>query len=210
VLGKPYFNSFAISLAILATIVLKADRGILKEAKFHQSEGKSMTELLKLAQSVMKEERWHEAITLLKENPSVVEKHWELLWNLGWCYFKLKRMDDARKFLTKAMQLAPKNHICKFGLGQVYLKKKQYKKAERILSEALQIKESHTARISLALAYLAQGKIGEAENTHLENIKLRPKKSERYEAYADFLSDVGREGEAEKMYRRARELQRIN
>jgi Tfp pilus assembly protein PilF len=140
----------------------------------------------------------------------MVEKHWELLWNLGWCNFKLERMDEARKHLRKATRLAPENRACKYGLGQVYLKQKQYKKAESMLREALQIKESHSARIGLALAYLAQGKVEEAEKTHLDGIKLKPRKSERYESYAAFLSDVGREAEAEKMSRKARELLRIN
>jgi tetratricopeptide (TPR) repeat protein len=167
-------------------------------------------DLLRLVQSVMKEERWREAIRLLTENSAVVEKHWELLWNLGWCHFKLHQMEDAGKCLTKAVQLAPENFACKYGLGQVYLKTKQFKKAELILSEALLIRESDIARTSLALAYLAQGKIEDAEKAHLENIKLGPRKSARYESYAAFLSDVGREGEAEKMLRKAKDLQSIN
>jgi uncharacterized protein HemY len=108
-------------------------------------------------------------------------------------------MDEARKHLAGAVQLAPENHACKYGLGQVYLKKKQYQKAETILSEALQLKETHATRSSLAFAYLAQGRIEEAEKTHLDGIKLKPKKSARYESYAAFLSDVGREAEAERM-----------
>jgi tetratricopeptide (TPR) repeat protein len=169
-----------------------------------------MNDLLKLVQSVMKEEEWQEAIRLLKKNSQLVEKHWELLWNLGWCHFKLDRFTEAQKFLEKAAQLAPQNPICKYGLGQVYLKKKQYKKAESILSEALEIKEFHAARIGLAFAYLSQGKIAEAEKTHLDGIKLRPRISARYESYAAFLSDVGREAEALKMNRKAEELRRIH
>jgi len=158
----------------------------------------------------MKEERWRDAIKLLKNNRALVERHWELLWNLGWCYFKLERLGDARKFLTKAAKLAPESHNCRFGLGAVYLEMKQFSKAERILSEALQIRESHIYRLLLAFAYLAQGKIEQAESTHLTNTKLRPKRSEAYEAYADFLSDVGREGDAEEMYRKAKELRTLN
>jgi Tfp pilus assembly protein PilF len=119
-------------------------------------------------------------------------------------------MDDAGKYLKRAANLAPTNHSCKFALGSVYLEKKQYKKAESLLLEALQIKESYVARISLALAYLEQGKVNEAENTHLDGIRLRPKQSKRYEAYGDFLSDVGREDEAERMNQKAQELKRIN
>jgi hypothetical protein len=60
-----------------------------------------MMELLKLSPSVMKEERWRGAIELLKENSFVVEGHWELLWNLGWC-FKLSRMNEAPKISDKS------------------------------------------------------------------------------------------------------------
>jgi Flp pilus assembly protein TadD len=167
-------------------------------------------ELLKLAQRLMKERRWQEVVMRLKEYPALLEKDWELLWNLGWSCFQLERMDDAGKYLKRAADLAPEDHSCKFALGSVYLRKKQYKKAELLLLEALQIKESYVARLSLAFAYLEQGKIKEAENTHLDGIRLRPKQSKRYEAYADFLSDVGREDDAERITRKAQGLKRIN
>jgi len=94
--------------------------------------------------------------------------------------------------------------------SNVYLETEQYKKAERVFSEALQIKASHIVRLGLARAYLEQGKLEEAERTRLANIKNRPKKSERYEAYADLLSDVGRDVDAEAMYQKARELRHVN
>jgi hypothetical protein len=80
-----------------------------------------MKQLLKLVHSVMKEERWTDAIGVLNENSSVVERHWELLWNLGWCYFKLDQMDRAGKHLKGALRLAPENPVCKYGLSQLYL-----------------------------------------------------------------------------------------
>jgi Tfp pilus assembly protein PilF len=92
------------------------------------------------------------------------------------------------------------------GLGNVYLKKQHFKKAEVVLVESLRIKESHLTRIALALAYLSQGKVVEAENVHLEGIRLKPKSGERYESYAAFLSDVGREMEAQTMNQKARML----
>lgn len=168
--------------------------------------------LLAAAQGLMKKELWGEAITLMKASDSLVELHWELLWNLGWCHFKLERLDQAERYMVKAARCAPqnRNHTCEFGLGMVYVGKKQYKKAERALSNALKLKESYVARLGLALAYLKRRKIREAENIHLEGIKRRPKSCERYEAYADFLSDVGRETESEKMKRKAKELRRLN
>jgi uncharacterized protein HemY len=62
----------------------------------------------------------------------------------------------------------------KWGLGNVYLKRKHLKKAEVVLTESLRIKELHLTRIALALAYLSQGKVAEAENVHLEGIRLKP------------------------------------
>src|SRR5258708_20628720 len=125
-----------------------------------------MNDLLKLAQSVMKEERWSEAIKLLKEKSSLVEKHWELLWNLGWCYFKLGRMDEARKYLTKATRLSPENPVCKWALGNVYLKQKQYKKAKALLIESLPTKETHSAPTSLSLPLPSQETIQDSEKTY--------------------------------------------
>jgi Tfp pilus assembly protein PilF len=78
------------------------------------------------------------------------------------------------------------------------------------LYESLQVKKWHAARIGLALAYLAQGRIEEAEQTHLDGIKLKPKRSERYQSYAAFLSDVGRDAEAQDTNRKAEELRNLN
>jgi hypothetical protein len=52
-------------------------------------------------------------------------------------------------------------------------------------------------------------RIGEAEKTHPDGIKLKARKSERYESHAAFLSAVDHEVEAEKMNRKAKTFQRI-
>ena len=173
-------------------------------------ETKKMKELKRLTESLMKKDQWLEAIVIFKQNSSMVEKYWQLSWDFGWCYFRLERFNQAQRILTKAVRNFPKNFYCKYALGQVYLKKENYLKAESILLEALRVKESHVARIGLALAYLAQGRVQEAENEHLKNIRLKPKKSARYESYAAFLFDVGRDAEARKMEEKVAELRRIN
>ncbi len=110
----------------------------------------------------------------------------------------------------KARRFVPENHHCNFLFGYVYLKQKQYNKAESLLIESLRARESDSARNALAWAYIEQGKIQKAEKTHLDGIKLRPKKSEVYESYAAFLSYVGREVEADEMNQKAKDLQRVN
>jgi tetratricopeptide (TPR) repeat protein len=167
-------------------------------------------EIWELVHPVMNMERWLEAIKLLKNDFSVVHNDWKLSWNLAWCYFKLARLDEARTHMIRATKLAPANASCRLGLGAIYLERKQFKKAETNCTESLRLKDSYIARITLALAYMKQGKLTEAENVHLEGIKLKPKSTQRYEAYADFLSDAGREEEAQKMYEKAKKLRQQN
>lgn len=170
----------------------------------------SAEQLYKRALAEMKSDQWLAAIALLKRKLAVVQNDWRFSWNLGWCYFKLDKFDDARKQMIRAARLAPENPTCKWGLGTVYLKTKHFKKAEIVLTESLRIKESHLTRIALAMAYLSQGKVEQADNVHLEGIRLKPKNSERYESYAAFLSDIGRETEAQRMNKKVEKLRHIS
>jgi len=174
------------------------------------AEDKRAGEVYKQATLLMKKERWQETITLLKHESHVCQTDWRSSWNLGWCYFKLDRLDQAGKHLRQAVKLAPRNPTCMWALGSVYLRRKQFKKAEALLAESLTIKEFHLTRIALALAYLSQGKISNAEEVHLGGIKLKPLNSEPYESYADSLFDVGREAESKEMKQKAREMQLVN
>jgi len=116
------------------------------------------------ANSAMAQDRWQDAIKLLKRDAAIVRKNWRLSWTLGWCYFQLNRQEDARRYLIRATDLAPENPVCLFALGNVYLQKKQFKKAEATFAKS----------------------------------------------YAAFLSDAGREAEAQKMNDKAAELRRRN
>lgn len=155
--------------------------------------------------ALMKKDRLLEAISLLKNEHSAVEQNWRLCWNLGWCYFRLDRFLQAQKVFARALELSAGNSVCGWGLGLAYLKRKDFRKAEQHLVESLRIKDFYPARIALASAYLSQGKVAEAENTHLAGIE-RKHEGRRYESYAAFLEDVGREKEAEEMNLKAKSL----
>jgi len=141
----------------------------------------------------------------LNQESSEAWKYMRLSWDLGWCYFHLRRYSDAREHLLRANELAPDNATCKWALGLVYLKQREFAK-----EESLRKKDLDHAHGSRALAYLCQRKIAEAEATHLEGITLRPNSSKRYEQYAASLSDVGRYPEAERMNQRAKQWASIN
>ncbi len=164
------------------------------------------TTLHKQAAAMMNADRWSEAIALLEDNISVVEKHWRLSWELAWCYFKLDRLGPAERHMIRASKLGSYNAICRTGLAAIYLKSGNPKKAETNCAKALRIRESYFNRLQLALAYMKQGKLTQAEDVHLESIKLKPRDDKRYKAYGDFLSDIGRKELAESMYRNARKL----
>ena len=167
-------------------------------------------QLYKRALSEMRKGRWRSAIKIIKLRPDVVEEDWRFSLNLGWCYLSLHKFDTARKHMLQATRMKPENPICKVGLGAVYLKRKQFKKAEVVFTESLRIKELLVTRACLALAYLSQGKVAEAERIYLEGIRLKPKSSRIYTGYAAFLSDVGRKTESQRMEEKARKLQRVN
>lgn len=169
----------------------------------------SSIKLLRRVVPVMRRTRWLSAIKILKANSTLVKDDWELSWNLAWCYLNVGQLDLALTNMLWAAKLAPRRFGPSFGLGRVYLKRKQYKKAETKYVESLRIRDSYVARLGLALAYMKQGKVTKAESVHLEGIKLEPKDIRRNEAYADFLSDVGREEEAQVMYRKAIKLRRM-
>ncbi len=162
------------------------------------SETNQAFELNKRAESMMAAEHWRDAIRLLKNEVPVVERDRRYLADIGWCYFKLERLDEARKHLIRATKLAPENAVCLWALGSVYLHRKQYKKAEINLVESLRLKDAYVLAYLWHWLTLNKKKLAEAEKVHLEGIKLKPEESQRHNAYADFLSDIGREDEAQK------------
>lgn len=161
------------------------------------------------AESAMKENRYKDAITLFRNTSSTPVGDWRTMWNLGWCHYNLQQFRKAGTWFDLADSAASGNAICKWARGLVLIEKKKYKKAEQVLVESLRLKERFHTRIALALAYLGQGKVEEAERTHLEGIRLGTRLSERYESYAAFLSDVGRDAESERINRKVRELRAV-
>ena len=70
-----------------------------------ENESKQLNEQ---AQELMQEELWVDAIKLIESQPSLLERHAELSWNLGWAYFKLENWKAAQVHLSRACGLNPK------------------------------------------------------------------------------------------------------
>jgi tetratricopeptide (TPR) repeat protein len=157
----------------------------------------------------MKKSRYLDATKLLRGEFRKIKGDWRALWDLGWCYYNLKRFAEAGRYFNLADGVSSGNAICRWARGLVYIKKQEYEKAEIVLSDSLRLRERFHTRIALALTYLALGKVELAEKTHLDGIRMGTRLTERYESYAAFLSDVGREAEAKKIEQKVRERQRI-
>jgi tetratricopeptide (TPR) repeat protein len=169
----------------------------------------SLAQLHKRATGLMKKGRYLDAIELFRNQSLYIKEDWRALWDLGWCYYKLEKFGEAGKYFDRADAISSRNATCKWARGLIYIKKRKYKKAEEVLLESLRLKERFHTRIALALAYLSQDKVELAEKTHLDGIKIGTRLTERYESYAAFLSDVGREAEADTMNRKVQERQSI-
>ena len=162
--------------------------------------------LIDLVTSLMKDESWGEAITMLESRPDLVEKHIDLSWNLGWAFFKIGELEKAIKYLSQSVRLGPNKAVTHWALANVLTEKGEFSEAETEFITSLSLKETDSARIGLAFVYLSQGSVEKAERTHLEGIRLVPVSRERVEAYADFLSDIGREEESKQQYDKVKQL----
>lgn len=153
----------------------------------------------------MKAEHWQAALQVIEEvdEPS---RSWRLNWSHGWCLFKLAQCDRALNSLRRAVLQNARSPTCQFGLGAVLLEQGKLDEAARHLETSLGLKDSTITRLCLALTYVQQERLSDAERIHLEGIERRPRNHHRVEAYADFLSDCGRDAEAEAQYQKARRM----
>ncbi len=156
------------------------------------------------AQALMQEERWTDAINLIESQPSLFEKDAELSWNLGWAYFKLEDLKSAQAHLSRARDLDRKRAASWWALAVAQMEDGVLDIAERNVKEALRIRDSSLFRQTLALILMQRGKISEAEQVHLRGLELAPESPGRWETYACFLDDLGRQNEAEVAYKKAR------
>lgn len=150
----------------------------------------------------MTRESWQAAIRAV-EQVSPGERTPGLNWDHGWALYKLGRFRQARVSLSRAVAQQPQSASFHWSLGVVLQELNKPREAEAQLLASLAIRDSSLGRLTLALLYMEQKRWEEAEAVHLEGLSKAPDDRERVEAYGDFLSDCGREAEAQEQYGRA-------
>jgi Tfp pilus assembly protein PilF len=155
---------------------------------------------------LMRSHRWQQAIELLNANGDSFATDYELSWNLGWAYFQSERFSEAVAPLENALRLQPERAASHWALAATYLTLDRLDRAVDYSKAALKLRDVTIARQILALAYMQLGDTSAAEAVHKEGLDLQPTSPQRWQAYADFLSDLHRDEEADHAYRKAKEL----
>ena len=110
----------------------------------------------------------------------------------------------AQEHLSRATTLDPSMAASWWALGAAQMEDGILDEAERNVKWALRLRDSSHFRRTLALILMKRGKLGEAEQVHLQGLELKPESHERWESYACFLEDLRRQSEAEVAYQKAR------
>ena len=97
-------------------------------------------------------------------------------YELGVLQKENNNLDDAIKFLKKAIELNPKHSMALYELGVIYEKQKNYDEAINHYTELLKIKKNSEAFQSLGVCYLKKGMLKEAKNNLVKALLLNPKK----------------------------------
>jgi tetratricopeptide (TPR) repeat protein len=155
--------------------------------------------------ALMGEEQWEAAIELIERLPEAARDK-NLNWNHGWALFKLGRLEPAAASLCRCVLQDPAHAASHWALGVILSERDDLESAEKHFLTALGLKDSGLTRLTLALVYMKQGRLTDAERIHIEGLERKPNNRFRVEAYADFLSDCGREAEAQAQYARAQSL----
>lgn len=169
--------------------------------------GSANTATIERLNQAMQEERWNDAIAIADGAIPEAPENQTLLWSAGWARFKLGLMKEAIEYLVRAVDTEPTSASACWSVGAVCSEAGDTDAAELWLLRALALRDTSLGRLSLALNYQRQGLTEMAEVVHKEGLRRAPGSRERLEAFADFLSDMGREMEAEEQRAKAKELE---
>ncbi len=157
-------------------------------------------------EALMDIEAYDEVVTRLNEKPELDQADFKLHWSLGWSYYKLRQFEEAAQWLRRAVEIEPYRFAGHFALGVTLEELGELQEAEACLRQSLRLKDSGVARQALAVVLMEKGAFAAAERVHLDGLEVKPDSAERWEGYADFLSDTGRDVEAENARQRAESL----
>lgn len=116
---------------------------------------------------------WRNGITLWEKTIRRVPDCVRAQNNLGVCYYRLKRYQEAIERHQFALKLNPRCADSYNNLGNVYLAVGLFKEAEEHYKEAIQINSNYEeAYNNLGMLYIKEGKYEDARDNFLEALRL--------------------------------------
>jgi eukaryotic-like serine/threonine-protein kinase len=141
---------------------------------------------------------YHNAI---KAEPDYFANYLEL-GNLYWYRAQFREAEEQYRYVTK---IAPNLSTGHMNLGLALLEEGRFQEAEGPLLQALRLHKSPDLLMNIGGLYYAQERYSEAVRFFEESVALGPQSAIRYRDLGDVYRHLGRNQEAAKAYRSARD-----
>jgi tetratricopeptide (TPR) repeat protein len=178
---------------------------------FHRAaelEPNSPVALIRTALAFQQMGRDEDAIGLLRKAVYLSPDYYSPYWNLGFVYFHMGHYSEAVEAFRSVTRLAPELPDGYLRRGAALLAAGDDAEAERALRRSLRIQKTRAALNNLGVLLRYQGRDAEAVQTLQEALQVGADDSGLRLNLANALRRLGRAGEAQENFRRARDIAR--
>lgn len=148
--------------------------------------------------------RYEAAIECLEKALRIVQRHPEVMANLGVVYRSSGRLDDAKSVLLQAVAIEPNSASLQSNLGTVYLELDELELAERHFENALAIDgQFGQAAMNLGNLWQQQGRFADAETVYQNLLERRPGDAAVLNNLGETLRHLGKSQQAVKVLNQA-------
>lgn len=127
---------------------------------------------LNYARFLVDQKEWQQALEEFKRVADNAPDDADTIYAVGLLSLQNNRLDEADKYLKRALELRPQNDQARLYLGQVAEQRKQYGEAVNWYLEVKEGEYYFEAQVRLGVAYAKQGDLSRARR-HLEGIKVQ-------------------------------------
>ncbi|MDI6828415.1 MAG: tetratricopeptide repeat protein [Armatimonadota bacterium] len=150
---------------------------------------------------------WRNDITLFKRAIAVTSGNALACNNLGLAYERLKRIDDAIIWYSRALEIEPRYPFAHLNLGRALEAVGRFDEAIEHYIAAIRFKPDFAqAHNNFALLLACKGKVAEAIDEYRKAIAINPNYAEAHYNLAILLADIGRLDEAVAHYQEALQI----
>ena len=160
----------------------------------------------RLAGAYDKVNRTDEAIATYRKAIEAEPNYYANYIELGNLFWYRSQFREAEELYRQVTKIAPRLSTGHMNLGLALIEEGQFQKAEESLLEALRLHKSPDLLMNIGGLYYAQERYAEAAPFFEESVASGPPSAIRYRDLGDVYRHLGREREAAKAYRSARDV----